>query len=241
MKQREVFICTGDLIPNDNNLGMPETTLRSRTDAEVITAEIRCSKVFIKIEGEVDYSQDDPRIVRDLVVREAQYNAQIWLSVIGFVEGASYSTRISTIEDSTGCIRELGPKPTFGSDQESLGIENAIESAGIVAKLSIENEHFRIALYDYVTALNFTQDSPFFLYRALEALFQHYGDWDKMNKSLGTSESETGQLIKPYADKIRHGKSLNENQLKDTYLNHYCASKYVRDALRAFIRTNHES
>ena len=233
--QRERFICTGDLIPNDNELGMHEAPLRERQGDWIITTTIRCSKVLVKLEGPVDYTKIDPREMRDFVAREAQYTAQMWLAVIGFVEGASYSTRISTIEDSTGCIRKLGPKPWFGSHGEDLGIENAKKIAKIVTALSIKNDYFRSALHDYVTALNFTVDAPFFLYRTLETLSKHYGGWDKMHQSLGTNKRAIDALLTPYANKIRHGKALNEQMLLNSYLEHYDALKYVRQALLDFL------
>ena len=211
MAQRETFVCIGDLIPEDHELGMPETPLRSRHDEWITTTAIRCSKVFIKLEIPGDYTEIDPRALRDLVVREAQHTAQMWLSVIGFVEGATYLTRISTIEDSAGCIRELGPKPRFGFLGEDLEIENAKEFAGPAAALSITNIHFRGALHDYVTALNFTLDSPFYLYRALDTLRKHFdNDWDKMHQSLGTNRSTTDALLTTHATKIRHGESLDQ-------------------------------
>lgn len=251
MTQRECFICTGDLVPNDNELEMLEISFGTSQDDWMITSTIRCSKVLIKLERPVDYTDTDPDEVRDLVAREAQNTAQMWLSVIGFVEGASYSTRISTIEDPTGCIRELTPKPRFTSRSEDLGIENAKELAGSVAALSIKNEYFRRALHDYVTALNFTLDSPFYLYRALETLSHHFSDdcekknpahaWSKMHDSLGTSKSDIDELLTPDANKIRHGEPLGQQKFFNSYLRRYDALKYVRDALLAFLINNSES
>ena len=239
MVRRETFMCIGDLIPEDNELGMSGTPLKSEQDDWITSTEIRCSKVLVKLQGPVD-TDIDPRVARDLVVRQAQNTAQMWLSVIGFVEGASYSTRILTIEDSTSCIRELGPKPWFGSDGKDLGIEDAKELFRTAAAL-FTNEYFRRALYDYVTALNFTLDSPFLLYRALETLSQHYGGWDKMNQSLETEESKTRALLKSDADQIRHGESLDQQKLFDAYRGHYDALKYVRNALLTFLLKNSES
>ncbi len=240
--QQEYFICTGDIIPEDDELGMPETPLRYRQDDWTTTVAIRCSKVFIKIEGDCNDANIDPRALRDLVFRESQYIAQMWLSIIGFVEGASYSVRISTIEDSSGCIRELGAKPKFGSSGIDLEIENAKEIAGFVAALSITNEHFRKALRDYMIALNFTLDSPFFLYRSLETLSKHFdGDWNKMHQSLGTSRSAIEEFIKRAADEVRHGISLDEQTLFNAYRGHYDALKYVRDTLLTFLLRNSET
>ena len=241
MIQRETFTCIGTLIPEDDELVMSEIGLESKQDDSITTTAIQCSKVFVKLETPFDHTDIDPRMVRDLAVRHAQHTAQMWLSVIGFVEGASYSTRISTIEDSAGCIRELGPKPRIGSDGKDLGIENAKEVFGAAAALLSTNEYFRRALYDYVTALNFTLDSPIFLYRALETLSRHYGGWDKMNQSLGTKKSKTKALLKPHADKIRHGDSLDQQKLSNAYLGHYDALKYVRRALPVFLSKNSES
>ncbi len=247
MTQQECFICTGDLIPNDSELHLPKTPpLRAMQDEWTTTTAIRCSQVIIRLEGPVDYMDTNPLAVRDLVARQAQHTAQMWLSIIGFVEGASYSTRISTIEDSNGYIRRLGPKPKFGVHGENLEIENAKKTAKIVADLSITNVHFRRALHDYGTALDFTLDSPFYLYRALDILRKHYGhdnktNWEKMHRALGTKKVDIDKLITPYANAIRHGESLGEQELLDSYLGHYKALKYVRDALLIFLIQNSES
>ena len=238
--RRECFICTGDLVPNDNGLEMPETQLRGQ-NGWIITTIIRCSKVLVKLEGSVD-DTDDPRAIHDLVAREAQHIAQMWLSAIGFAEGSSYSTRISTIEDSIGRMWKLGPKPVFWPHGEDLGIGNEIEIARGAAVLSITNEHFRRALHDYLTALNFAPDSSFYLYRALDALRKHFDDkWTKMHQSLGTSKSKIDALITPYANKIRHGESLDLQELLKSYREHHSAAKYVRDALLIFLIKNSQS
>lgn len=240
--QRECFICTGDLIPNDDELEILGTPLEGADDW-IITITIRCSEVRVELERPVGYTGVDPRAVRDLVVRQAQESAQMWLSVVGFVEGASYSTRMSTIEDSAGCIRKVHPRPKFEPYGEDLRIKNAKELAVLVAELTITNEYFRRALQDYVTALNFTRDSPFYLYRALDTLREHFDGnnkkcrWKKMHQSLGTSKSEIKDIT-TYATEIRHGASLDHQKLFDSYCKHYSALKYVRRALLIFLKNS---
>ena len=135
---------------------------------------------FVELKGPVNYTDIDPRAARDLVVREAQNIAQKWLSVSDFVEEASYSTRISSIENSTGCIRKLGQKSKFGSDGEDFGIENAKDIC--LNQCSIVNYK---RILSKVPA-RFC-DSPelharlsIFLYRAPETLSQHFGEWEEM-------------------------------------------------------------
>ena len=77
------------------------------------------------------------------------------------------------------------------------------------------------------------------MYRALDTLRKHFDDdWDKMHQSLGTTELKTKSLLATYANKIRHGKSLNLQELFDAYLGHYDALKYVRNALLTFLTNN---
>ena len=97
-----------------------------------------------------------------------------------------------------------------------------------------------MALLDYGTALNLTPYSPFYMYRALEALCNHYGEWEKMHQALGTNECAIKTLIKKYADKIRHAKPLDEEEFGESYLKYYHALKYVRDTLLAFLIRNSE-
>ena len=118
-------MCTGDLVPDDNQLGMPETTLSTRNPLGWnSTIEIQDSKVTVKLEGPVDRTIIDSDVIRDLATREAQYHAELWLSVFNFVEGASHSTRISRIIDSTGRKRKVSPKPKFISGGEDLQFQN---------------------------------------------------------------------------------------------------------------------
>ncbi len=178
------------------------------------------------------------RADRTALLRGAQYIADTWLACISFLEGACYSTQIMRIEDSAGCIREFGPRLRFGNEGDDLRVEN-MELIALVVQMASTNHWFEMALRDYAAGLRWSQDAAFHCYRALETLCWHYdGNWEDMHSSLGTSRDEINTLIKRHADKIRHGRSLNETEYRELDNSAFYALTYVRDALLAFLIKN---
>ena len=164
MIQQESFVCTGDLIPDNNQLGMPETKLPTRNPRDwTSTIKIQDLIVTVKLEGPVDCTNTNPDVIRDWAIRDAQDLAELWLSIINFVEGASYSVRISRIVDSIGRTRTVSPKPRLFSRGGDLQFPDREVLAGRVTRLAITNEHFRMALLYCGTALNLTPYSPFYM------------------------------------------------------------------------------
>ena len=232
--QREVFICTGDLVPRDNELTLAEVQLE--VEEWDSTTEIMHSIVRVKLDAPSAHEGVDSRAQRTQVLRAAQYFADMWLSVVSFAEGACYSTQIFKIEDSAGCIREFGPRLKFGPGAGDLRFRDAENVAGLVAEMSLRNTHFEMAVGNYTTALRWSQDAPFHCYRALEILCEHFGgNWEKMHESLGTNQCAIYTLIKQHADLVRHGRSPDFQEMD---LSTWYALTYIRDTLLAFLIKN---
>ena len=99
------------------------------------TTEIVHSIVRVKLDVPSAHEGVDSRAQRTLVLRAAQYFADMWLSVVSFAEGLCYSTHIFKIEDSAGCVRELGPRLKFGPRAGDLRFRDAKNVASLVAAL----------------------------------------------------------------------------------------------------------
>ena len=234
LMQRESFICTGDLIPKDNELHLAE--IRLEEGDWISNTEIRHSIVRVQLNVPSGHRYADNRVQRTIILRAAQYYADMWLSVVSFAEGACYSTQILRIEDSTGSVQEFSPRLKFGSEAGDLRNGIAENTAGLVARMSLTNIQFGLAVGDYATALRWTRDASFHCYRALEILCQHFGgDWKKMHELLGTNQCAIYTLIKQHADKVRHGELPDYQELdRSTWF----ALAYVRDTLLAFLINN---
>jgi hypothetical protein len=80
--------------------------------------------------------------------------------------------------------------------------------------LTVSNPFARLALADVRHALRFDEDCPFFCYRAVDALRQHYAattegksekaSWEKLRTELGVELAEI-MALKAFADSRRHG------------------------------------
>ena len=198
--------------------------------------EIRDSTVRVKLEVSSTQEGLDSREQWYKLKRGAQFIAEGWLSVLSFAEGAHYSTQIQRIEDSTGYIREFGPRLRFGPEAADLRIANAGHVAGLVAAMSLRIHEFEVAVRNYAKALCWSQDAPFFCYRALEALCGTFGkDWENMHRSLGTNRCAIYTLIQQHADPTRHAEEPSYEELDRSP---WYALTYVRDTLLAFLIKN---
>lgn len=184
------------------------------------------------------------------VLRCAQYIADMWLPLVSFGEGASYATRITEIEYSEGYVKKFGPRLIYGAGvDDHFRIKDFHNHMGSYGTLSASNHRFKMAMQDYANALRISEDTSFYCYRALETLMHHYCEkckkvencrncqaWNKMHDDLRTSKCAIDP-IKQYADKVRHGHSLNSSdyeklEVKGGYV---YMLKYVRDTLQNFV------
>lgn len=239
MKRKFLFFA-GDLDPKDNRVALAPASLE--LGDWYSTTEIEDSTVQVKLWMPPANTNVDSRVAMDAERMFAQFCADWWLSVISFVEGCLFSTRINKVMDSCGRNRELIPRLRFGPNGEFLSINPHMEWALLAAETSVSKPHFSRALRDYAAALTWSRDAHFYCYRALEILSLEFGGgknkrrrWNKMHQELGTNRCVIETLIKQHADKIRHGKEPDYSKSEPAA---YDALTYVRDALRAFILMN---
>lgn len=99
----------------------------------------------------------------------------------------------------------VGHEIRFSGKELDITIEDMIDTK------VINNINFRNCLSIYRRALQETSMSGFYCYMAIEAIRSHLGgrDWQKMHDVLGTSREQVDELIKRYADVVRHGDFAN--------------------------------
>ncbi len=94
--QRELWYCSGKLIPEDKNLTLTETRLDA-DDLFTSTTEIRGSIVYVELDISAADEGIDDQFNSTIAQKTAQYIAELWLSVLSFGEGGNYSTLITKI------------------------------------------------------------------------------------------------------------------------------------------------
>jgi hypothetical protein len=105
--------------------------------------------------------------------------------------------------------------------------------------LSGSNPFARFALADVRHALRFDEDCPFFCYRALDSLRQHYAEtteaksekasWEKLRAELGIERTEI-MALKALADSRRHGAAGTS-----VHADHLRWTKWTREVVSRFL------
>lgn len=104
-----------------------------------------------------------------------------------------------------------------------------------VNRVSATNTYFRLALQDYLKAINDVRDCPTYCYRAIEAIKSTFGgkteseQWDAMHSALGTDRSIIVDTVKQYADPTRHGNWMGAKE--PTAGNRFEMLRLTRDVL----------
>ena len=136
----------------------------------------------------------------------AEHFGHIAVSALGFSLGSGYSVEIVQVfeEDATPHV--------FGVRHEELLYNPHLEIFNRSIRLGSEDIFFRLALRDYVRAINDSTDCAAYCYRAIEAiqssfaLRENKGDgWAEMHAALGTDRDTIEREVKTYADPVRHG------------------------------------
>ncbi|MBN7435737.1 hypothetical protein IUS38_09170 [Mycobacteroides abscessus subsp. abscessus] len=113
------------------------------------------------------------------------------------------------------------------------------ETLGRTTRTGLRNPFARSALADVRNALRFDSDSPFFCYRAVDSLRQHYAatteaqseraSWEKLRADLDIEKADI-MALKAFADSRRHGgagTSLHADHLKWTQWTRQAISRFI--------------
>jgi len=130
------------------------------------------------------------------------------VDIYGYLSGRGYDVEIVslTTEDNT-------PHVIFGvgiSELEAQEKERPFTYEDIVKLLKgnadIEQQ-LRLALINFRLAIRNASDTGFHCYRALEAMKQPFGTWEKFNSELDIDNSWLMEMKNKHANKQRHGES----------------------------------
>jgi hypothetical protein len=136
----------------------------------------------------------------------AEHFGLIAVSALGFSLGSGYSVEIIQV------FEEEGTPHVFGVRHEDLLYNPHLEIFNQAIRLASEDVYFRLALRDYVRAINDSTDCASYCYRAIEAIQSSFAfrknkkdGWAEMHAALSTNRDSIKRTVKTYADPIRHG------------------------------------
>jgi len=173
------------------------------------------NQLAVTVETAIDWDVFD---LRNFIATIIQYD----LAIISFITGNAYSFEL------TRCIhRRSGIDQVFGIDIPAIANrQKAKSSATLAARFSkikrkaIGNDGILLnrCFSDLASAMKYHNDSPFYCYRAIEALRNHCAaqnglldsddpaQWQKFREVTGLSKEDITRYKDKHADKLRHGK-----------------------------------
>lgn len=136
--------------------------------------------------------------------------AEVVVGALGFALGCGYSVDMIQITEESGKPHVFGVRPTM--DDQGLGFEpddrRVFKGALHLCGTDI---YFRLAVQDFLRAIDDTTDCATYCFRAVESLKSSFamrsgGDgWKAMHEALGTDRASITSTIKVFADPVRHG------------------------------------
>ena len=142
--------------------------------------------------------------------------ASIIVGGLGFSLGSGYSLELIQVTEEDGTPHVLGVRPSNPNKQdETLAFNPHTEIFNRALLLASRDIFFRLAVRDYLQAINDIRDCATYCYRAVESLKSSFAmrsghdRWNEMHAALGTDRQLIITTIKQYADPVRHGNWVN--------------------------------
>lgn len=142
--------------------------------------------------------------------------ASIFVGGLGFSLGSGYSLELIQVTEEDGTPHVFGVRPCNPENpNEALAYSSHIEVFNRAFKLASRDIFFRLAVRDYLQAINDVADCATYCYRAVESIKSSFvmrsglDRWDEMHVALGTDRQLITTTIKQYADPVRHGNWVN--------------------------------
>jgi len=142
--------------------------------------------------------------------------ASIVVGSLGFSLGSGYSLELIQVTEEDGTPHVFGVRPGNPErDGETLAFPTQIEIFNLALRLAGRDIFFRLAIRDYLQAINDVSDCASYCYRAVESIKSSFvmktglDRWDEMHAALGTTREAITSNIKQYADPVRHGNWVN--------------------------------
>ena len=201
------YVVTGKVLPERANIFF------SKIDWELengtISAQCEASQVTVIVDLTSVADWGGAHIV-------AEHFAMIIVGALGFSLGSGYSVELVQVTEEDGTPWVAGVRPTGDTDTGTLGFLPHDEIFNRAVHLATSNVFFRLALRDFIRAINDPGDCPSYCYRVVESLkssfeFDHSGQngWPLLHAAFGTNKAQVDDTIKRFADPVRHGNWVN--------------------------------
>ncbi|MGE8051787.1 hypothetical protein ACQKPT_26295 [Pseudomonas monteilii] len=206
------YIVTGKVLPERADISFRKVKWDAEDDGSV-TAVCDASQITLVL----DLASIDGWLSAHII---AEHFAMIVVGALGFSLGSGYSVELINVIAEDGTSHILGVRPT-DPDGHGTTLGFAPHDSALVSAftLATSNIFFRLALRDYSRAINDASDCPTYCYRAIESIMSHFAfeanienGWRLMHAALGTEKSQIEDLIKSYADPIRHGNWITAHE-----------------------------
>lgn len=142
--------------------------------------------------------------------------ASIVVGALGFSLGSGYWIELIQVTEEDGAPHVFGVRPENPEREgETLAYVSHIDVFNRAIRLAARDIYFRLAVRDYLHAINDVADCATYCYRAVESIKSAFvlgtgiDRWDEMHAALGTDEKSIKSTIKQYADPVRHGNWTN--------------------------------
>ncbi len=199
----ERYVAIGRVHPERADINFSEITWDIPNEGKV-TASCSASQLTVALE----LNHIDGWVSAKIT---AEHFAYIIVGALGFATGSGYSVEVIQVIEENGTPHVIGVRPTGSSPNETLGFTPHDSMLNSAFKLANKNVFFRLALRDYLRAINDVVDCPTYCYRAIESIKSAFAyntgkdGWETMHNALGTNKEVIENNLKKYADPIRHG------------------------------------
>jgi hypothetical protein len=190
-------VATGRVHPERADVRFtPVTWLREGGDRITVCCDASQIAVVADFQARIDY-------VTALITVKQVVDAVV--SALALALGTGYWVELIQLLEEDGSAHVFGVRPGNLSFEPSDPVFHA------AAELSKKDIFFRFALRDYAAAMRETLDCAFFCYRAIEAIEGSFAaatgqdGWSIMHATLGTTRDRIEQVVKVFADPVRHG------------------------------------
>lgn len=198
------YVITGRVHPERANISFSRIEMSVRDGGRMVAS---CDS------SQITMVLDLPRLdgwMTAMVV--AEDIATMIIGSLGFSLGSGYSTELIQVTEEDGTPHVFGVRPENPEQPgETLAFEEYIDVFNRTLQLAGRNIFFRLAIRDYLQAINDVTDCATYYYRAVESIKSAFvlktghDQWDEMHAALGTDQVSITSVIKNFADPVRHG------------------------------------